>query len=138
MILVKGGNVDLLLDSGHTLVLPSSYGLIHDTDGRHLDKCSLFIGPTTFTDEAVSRIDDDARAYFGSDYEPRRAVIDVPEGKWDLYGHVAEIIYYRPGRLEGDWVHPFSTPQPLYEQAGWFWLRLPDDCRLTHRGIEQP
>ncbi len=138
-VLVKAGEIDLYLANGNTMVLPPGYGMVHDTDGAILDKCSLFFGPIDATDERPSgEIPSDARDYFGGEYELRIARVDVPEGKWNLVGHVSEIVYYRPGRHEGDWHHVFERPQELYEQARWLWLRFPDDCRVTYRGIEKP
>jgi hypothetical protein len=138
MILVRGGHVDLTLTSGKTIVTPKGYGLIQDVSGDWLDKCSLFIGPVRVSRKCADEIPNDARDWFGPDYVVRLAMIDVPDGKWNLSGHVKEIVYYRPGKLEGDWHHEFSKPQPLFTQKSWYQIELPDDCKVTWRGIERP
>jgi hypothetical protein len=141
-ILVKGGEVDFILDRPdgreHTLVLPTGYGMVHDVSGRFLDKCSLFFGPVKCTQQRIEKLPKSARDYFGDDYDARKARIDVPGGKWKSVGRVKEIIYYRPGEYEGDWRHEFSEDAPLEQNGRWYRLRLPRDCRITWRGIERP
>jgi hypothetical protein len=138
-ILVKGGRVDLYLENESSpVVLPPDYGLVHDPNGRDLDKCSLFVGPIEVTDEPISQMPPEAVEYFGSDYEARKAFLDVPNEGWNLVGRVVEIVYFRPGKLEDDWRHKFDAPQELYRSGGWYLLRFPEDCKLTHRGIEKP
>lgn len=138
MILVKAAEIDFVLEAGNTIELPAGYGMAHDVDGEKLDKCSLFFGPVEVTKNEVENLPPEVSAYFGSLYVARRGVIDVPEGRWKSLGRVTEIVYYRPGRYEGDWKHAFSSPQPLYRQRAWLWLRLPNDCRVTWKGIERP
>jgi len=138
-ILVKGGRVDLYLENESSpVVLPPDYGLVHDPNGRDLDKCSLFVGPIEVTDEPISQMSPEAVEYFGSDYEARKAFLDVPNEGWNLVGRVVEIVYFRPGKLEDDWRHKFDAPQELYRSGDWYLLRFPEDCKLTHRGIEKP
>lgn len=138
-VLVKGGRVDLYLDDREApIVLPPEYGLIHDPSGQMLDKCSLFVGPIEATDEPVSEIPPEAVEYFGNDYEVRKAFVDIPEEGWNLEARVVEIVYFRPGKLEDDWKHKFGAPQDLYRSGDWHLLRFPEDCKLTHRGIEKP
>jgi len=137
-VIVKAGEIDLDLDNGNTVVLPSGYGMVHDTTGEYLDKCSLFFGPIETTHRTPSEVPSDAREYFGNDYVVRIALIDVPEGKWKLVGHATEITYYRPGEHEGDWHHAFESPQPLFEHGGWLRVELPGDCEVTYRGIVRP
>ena len=144
-ILVKGGEVDLILVddeenylSGNTIVLPAGYGMCHDESGRNLPKCSLFFGPIQTTAERVSKLPKNAAQYFGGDYEGLKARIDVPSGKWNSVGRVKEILYYRPGRYEGDWRHEFEVPVALFRQGRWYRMQLPRGCVVTWRGIEKP
>ena len=142
MIVVLGGEVELYFDDDETrsdpFVLPKGYGWLVDTDGEYLDSCSLFIGPIEVTRKRVEEVPDEVRFWFGSDYEVRRAFVDVPGGKWKSVGAVKEIVYYRPGAHAGDWKHEFYRPVPLLQNRDWYKLRLPDGCRITHRGIERP
>lgn len=140
---VKGGRVDLVMDNGRTLVLPSDYGMLHDATGASLDKCSLFFAPVVVTGEPVTEIDPETRKWFGEDYELRAASVDLPAHGWELQGHVASIVYFRPGEFEDDWRHDFSEPQPLRsadnaDGARCYWLEMPADCVLTWKGIESP
>jgi hypothetical protein len=146
MITILGGEIDLLVrypnGQEDTLVLPSGYGIAFDPDGRQLDGCSLFLGPVMIERASarggVDCIPEFARDWFGSGYEPRKAVIDVPDGRWKSIGRAREIIYYRPGKYESDWVHEFEKPVALFKQADWYWLKFPTTCRVTWRGIESP
>lgn len=141
-ILVKGGEIDFITETldgrEHTIVLPTGYGMIHDPSGRSLDKCSLFFGPIHVTQERIGKLPPEASRYFGSDYDARKARIDVPAGKWKSVGRVKEIIYYRPGEFEGDWRHEFKEPVTLEVQGRWYRLKLPDNCEITWRGIVRP
>ena len=138
-VLVKAGEVDLWMDDGrHLIGCPEGYGLVHDESGETLDRCSLFVGPIETTDEPVSELPTDASVYFGSDYEARKARIDVPDGKWNPLGQVRSIVYFRPGRYEGDWTHDFDPPVPLYEQGDWLLIKLPPNCKVNFRGIVYP
>ena len=136
-IIVKGGLVEFVMDS-RPLVLPKSYVMVHDTDGASLDKTSLFFGPAELTDEAITEVPPEAKWYFGDSYQARVAILDIPDGQWDLVGQVTEITYFRPGKLESDWRHEFYEKQPLYKQEHWYWLRLPENAIIDHRGIVRP
>lgn len=138
MILVKAGDVVLYFEDGDTLVLPPSYGMIHDESGEELDRCSLFLGP--FEDAGVFTEDLPPVAvdYFGSDYKARIATFDVPDGTWDSVGQVREILYFRPGAYEDDWRHEFSQSVDLQRSGDWYRLALPSDCKVNWRGIVKP
>lgn len=146
-ILVKGGEIDLYVlrprsTREHTLVLPTGYGMCHyvgdDDYGKSLGNCALFFGPIIVTNERVEEVPKEASRYFGDDYDARKALLDIPDGKWNPHGHVVEIIYYRPGRYAADWKHEFAEPVPLFKQGRWWKLKLPKDCSVTYRGIERP
>jgi hypothetical protein len=146
VIIVLAGEIELYFDDDRELppeerdplVLPKGYGVCVDDSGEFLEECSLFLGPIEVTRERIDEVPDDARYWFGSDYEVRRAFVDVPSGKWKPVGQVAEILYYRPGEHDGDWKHEFYRPVPLFQNRDWYKLKLPRDCKITHRGIERP
>jgi hypothetical protein len=137
-LLIKGGQVDLWMEDGTSLVLPENYGIVHDTEGAQLDGCTLFLGPFTDRGEFEGEPPKDASEYFGNDHSLRRASIDVPEGEWQRIGRAREIVYYRPGKYEDDWRHEFREPVPVLQQGDWLALRLPADCEVTWRGIVRP
>lgn len=138
MILVKAGRVDLLLVGGDSLVMPADYGLIHDETGEQLPYCSLFIGPFEDGGDFNEDVPEHARKYFGDGYKPRIAHVDVPASGWDPLGRVREIEYFRPGKLQGDWWHPFEVFPEILQSGDWYRIDLPPDCEVNWRGIVWP
>src|SRR5271156_6191660 len=86
--------------SGKIVVLPVGYGIIHDPDGAHFDRCECFFGAYKSTQRPVE-MTTKAKAYMGPSYPARFAVVDVPRGPWNSVGEVAQIFYKRPGRYSG-------------------------------------
>ena len=145
MIYVLGGEAALYFASprlqkrfGNPMGLPRGYGMCFDPSGAQLCKCSLFFGPIAITESPAKIEDTFARGWFGSDYEPRKATIDVPERRWKPVGAIREILYYRVGAHEGDWKHEFAKPVPLLQQGRWWKLELPRGCKVSPRGLEYP
>lgn len=145
MIVVLGGEIDLYLDTetissrvGNPIVCPRGYGLAFDTSGRQLSRRSLFLGPIETTRERVEVDSEFVRSYFGEDYEPLKARIDVPDNHWQPVGRVEELVYYRPGRYRDDWRHGFREPVRLLKQGAWYQLRSKTAFKITYRGIESP
>ena len=137
-ILIKGGNVDLEMQDGGTIVLPKDYGIVHDTEGAELDACTLFLGPFVDAGPLEGELPGEAADYFGNDYQARRARIDVPDGAWNPVGRVHAIVYFRPGRYEDDWRHEFDPPPELLASGDWYAIRMPDGCVVNWRGIVKP
>ena len=135
---ILAGRVVLTKVGGNPLVFPKEYIIVYDPSGRSLDKCSFFVGPADFTDEPINRKTKFDVGWYGGDYELRRAIVDVPDEGWHPIAEVDEILYFRPGEHEGDWVHRYSEPQPLYRSRRWHMIVLPGDCRITRRGFEAP
>ncbi len=135
---IIGGDVELDLETKDTIVFPSDYVLVVDPSGLTLDKCSVFIGPARFTDERANRVSRFDRDWYGDNYALRIAIVDVPEENWQPCGRVTEMTYFRPGKLQDDWRHPFSEPQPLFKSGKWHMLVMPEDCVITGRGLEKP
>jgi hypothetical protein len=137
-LVVLGGRVDLVLSGGRTFVLPADYGMVIDPSGRSLGKCRLWLTRVHATGERIEKLTDYEQDWFGSDYDARRAIVDLPRDGWELRSHVAEIVYFRSGQYEDDWRHAFEEPQPLYESRGSWLLDLPSDCVVNWRGIVRP
>jgi len=145
-LMVLGGEIDLdTVDSrgrGNPIVIPSGYGLVFDPSGRSLDRSSLYVGPIVTTDERVEKLPPFAKDWFGSDYEARKAHVDIPSSGWDSHAHVVAITYFRPGGdrrgYSDDWFHEFSRPVSLFKQGRWYRMDLGRGCKITWRGIERP
>lgn len=138
MIFVLGGEVELDLIDGNTIVTPRGYGLCFDPSGKELHRCSVFIGPIVTSNEKVESLPDWAEKWFGSDYQGRKARVDIPEKGWKSVGQAEDILYFRPGEHAADWLHKFSKPVPISKSGRWYRMKLPKDCRITWRGIERP
>jgi hypothetical protein len=137
-VTILGGRVEIELDDERVIVAPPDHFLVHDPSGQVLDSCELYLGPVTLTDKRVTELTSEQRAYFGSGYDARKAVLDAPKTHWRTVGVALAIEYFRRGRHEGDWRHEFSTPQPLFASGQWLKLKFPKNCKLTHKGIEKP
>jgi hypothetical protein len=137
-VTIKGGRVELELDDGRVIVSPPDHYLVHDPSGQVLDSCELYVGPARLTNKRVTDLTPEQRWYFGFGYDARKALLDVPVARWCALGATRAIEFFRSGRHEGDWRHEFGTPQPLLRSGQWLKLKLPTDCKLTHKGIEKP
>ena len=119
-------------------MLPKDHVLVFDPSGRSLDKCTIAVGPARFTEKPISNFSKFDLGWYGEDYERRLAHVDVPEDHWHSFDRVDEITYFRYGKHEGDFTHPFSEPQALLKSGRWYMLALSSDCVITGRGIEKP
>jgi hypothetical protein len=154
MIVVKGSNVKFELTrpagapsatknphkiAGKVISLPAAYGIIHDPEGEHFDRCECFFGPYKSTQRKVE-MTSKAKAYMGPSYPARFAVVDVPRGPWNSVGEVAQIFYRRPGRYSGKYFHPFKDGYaPTLSKCGRFYrLSLPGGCIVDDRGFVFP
>jgi hypothetical protein len=139
MILIKGKQVKMEMANGKIVRAPASYGIIHDPDGSQLPKCFVFIGPYKTSKKPVE-MTGDAKSYFGSDYKPTSAVVDVPRGPWKSMGDVVQIFYKRPGKYAGKYFHLFDkrTTVLLSKCRNHFRLELPGGCIVNWRGFVYP
>ena len=135
-ITVLAGRVELELRSGRVIVSPPDHYLIVDDGGQELESCTLFVGPVRFTDERVEQLTPEQRDWFGSGYDARKALLDLPLTGWSAEGVATNILFTRPGRYEGDWNHEFSTPRPVFRSGRWLKLKLPTNCKINKYGIQ--
>lgn len=138
-IIVKGSHVVFRMEDGSMKRLPPLYGVIHDPEGTSLPKCEVFFGPFRMTKKPIEKTWR-ARHYFGKDYDAHAAVVDVPRAGWNPVGRVTEILlYWRPGKDEDLYKHPFrSAPQPLEKSGHFYRLVFPGNCVYDDRGIVFP
>lgn len=138
MIIIKGERVAFKMADGSVKRCPPSYGIIHDPDGRQLPRCVVFVGPVRRTQQPVEG-DRKVRAYFGSDYKPKKAFVDLPARAWHPVGEVVEILYARRGRYAASYFHPFKKFSPSLSKSGRFYrLELRDGCIVDDRGFVFP
>ncbi len=121
---------------------PPSHALIHDTEGRHLPRCFLYVGPYQRSVEPIE-MDKAGRAYFGKGYRATQATVNVPDGPWRPEGAVMAILYKRDrGRFAAaqSYLHHFSNAVPLSRCGRFYCLELTDDdsCRIGWEGIVRP
>jgi hypothetical protein len=140
-IRVEATRVAFEMASGRLLTLPSSYGQIHDQEGKILPKCQIFFGPFKKTRRPV-KMNSSHRRYFGTDYRATLAVLpDIPMDGWKKIGEVAQIFYVRKGtRAPGGFHHPYkSEHRPvLYKSGRLYKLDLGEHCRVDDRGYRWP
>jgi len=168
MILIKGSQVQFELEDGSKFILPPKYGIFHDPEKEGNDDqanpveqaigitqpssplkfCEVIIGPYETTEESIE-LTPAAKKYYGRNYSARKAIIDIPDGPWQLLSmRVIQIFYRRPAgerpaKWRGKYYHPFkryfqSKPLPLEQCGNYFRLRLGENCRLDDRGFIVP
>jgi len=139
MILIKGKDVKCEMADGSVFHAPVSYGIIHDPEGKQLSKCVAYLGPYR-TNKKPIEMTSDAKQYFGSDYDARSAVVNIPDGEWKPMGTVTQIFYKRPGKYEGKYFHLFNknTKVLLSRCKNHFRLEMPNGCIVNWRGFVYP
>lgn len=140
-IQIKGRRVAFEMEGGRIHTLPPSYGMIHDPTGKFFPKCHVFFGPYQRTETPVSKTSLET-AYYGSNYPGKEARLELPRGPWRIVGNVVQIFYWRPGRHEGAYFHPFATqtqrPLQLAQSGRFYRLSLPESCVVNERGFVWP
>lgn len=127
------------------VTLPKGYVVIHDTAGNLLSKCDLYI-VKWHPNYGVSISDlphqelADARKYYGDKTPIKVGSVDVPEGPWNVVGHVQLIRYFRAGHDQDYYEHEFDPPVELYDcERPLAWrLPLPQGCVVDDRGFVWP
>jgi hypothetical protein len=154
VIIIKGSHVGFEMDepakkpvphpsgngkmiAGKIITLPSSYGIIQDPEGESFNRCEVFFGPFKITARRV-KMTSAAKAYMGSSYPGRSAIVDVPKGSWNSLGTAVQIFYRRPGRYSGGYYHPFKKGLNLSKNGRFYRLSLENGCIVDDRGFVFP
>lgn len=139
-IRVESDRVAFEMVSGKTIRLPTSYGTIHDQEGKVLPKCDVFFGPIKNLRQPVE-MNRSHRRYFGADYRAALSMTpNIPKDGWKKVGDVVQILYVRKGkRAPGGFHHPFKSRQPtLYKNGRLYKLSLGEGCIVDDRGYVFP
>lgn len=129
--------------------ISSSYVVVHDTSGRLLSSCDLYIvkwhriymrasnGAEEISPEAIAA----AKKYYGRNVSIRVGSVEIPEGPWSrITGKMALIRYRRYGVDADDYEHVWEPSVSLYDcghPMSWR-LPLPEGCLVDERGFVRP
>jgi hypothetical protein len=125
--------------------LPRGFVVIHDTAGKLLSPCDLYI-VKWYSNKgvAVSDLPHDelasVREYYGAKTKIKVGLVEIPEGPWEKVGRVQLIRYFRAGKAEDTYEHEFDPPVDLFDCArplAWR-LPLPQGCVVDDRGFVWP
>lgn len=124
------------------IILPPSYGIVHDVSGQYLRPCDIYFLRFQKTGGRIEdeNLIEDLKDYYGEYSDLSKGTVDIPMGPWVRIASVRNIRYYRAGNLRGHYEHPFSQNVLLYQcdrPLSWR-LRLPDDCEVTAHGFVRP
>lgn len=142
-VLIKGSHVRFEMTDGSIKKLPVKYGIIHDPEGVVYSRCDIYFGPYRATRQKAE-LTRKAAAYFGGNYDGKKASVNVPDSGWKSVGQVVQIFYRRPGKYEGNYFHPWfkhakkKTPLTLSKSGSFYLLALPDGCIVNDRGFVYP
>lgn len=142
--LIRGDLVKLELEDGDIVDVPDDYGLVHDVDGKLLDRCELVICPYNLGGKLDVHLPKNIRnaaiSYFGDEKKLVKGSVEIPTGPWQHVGNVVFIYYARHGKRKGLYQHPFETPVPLFKErnSDSYKLKFPDYCVIDSRGFVWP
>lgn len=157
-IIIRGDIVSIVLTDDTLISMPEDWGLIHDTKGKCVDECEVFIAPYVMGHkldaQRMREVNSDAISYYGNDAELNVSYVEIPVGPWDRVGDIKVINYDRYGELEGPYYHDTDVPRKRSERAILmrasryqllcgqrcrpFRISLPDGCRVTSHGFVWP
>jgi len=143
-LVVKGDLVRVELADGGLIELPDDWGLVHDTEGRLVDRCTFLVLPYTKAAQECARLSKGelvaARNYFGKSAQLTRATVEIPSPLWQRFDDAVVLYYARMGKRKGRYRHRFSVPCPFFfhEQGLGYMLVLPDGCVVDERGFVWP
>ena len=127
------------------VVLPKGYVVVHDTSGRLLSSCDLYIvrffSTTTSQEEVSSEAIAAAQKYYGRNTRISVGSVEIPEGPWKrISGKMSLIRYRRLGELADNYEHVWEPSVSLYDcrnPIAWR-LPLPEGCVVDPRGFVRP
>lgn len=143
-LMIRGDLVDLELDTGRTIEVPKSWGLVHDPTGTLFSRCDCVLTKCYLRNTAATQLDDrvygKARKYWGTRAKLKSASVDIKKWTWHRVGRVAAIYYKRVGSYAGLYVHQFKDRVELLESSDKtaMLLQLGDGCTLDDRGFVWP
>ena len=150
-LLARGDVLSFVMADGHELKLPKNFFLLHDPDGKLIDRCALVCCRCHFDTHEVraipQRLRQHAADYFGDGWPLRTGVIDPPKGAWHSVGVVNEIRYYREGEYKDHAgagyyhpYHPYPDSVELFrmQRGSAYLLVLPAGCIVDSRGFVEP
>jgi hypothetical protein len=121
--------------------IPRGFVLVHDSAGRILSKCDIYIlrwhkGGRKRPHDADLAM---ARDYFGSDANLGSGKVEIPDGKWARVARVQLIRYRRPG-FRKPFEHKYDPVVDLFmsERPLAWRLPLPEGCVVDSRGFVRP
>lgn len=125
--------------------LPDDYVLVHDTTGKLLNRCDLYVvrwhkGSSNLGHNVSQELIRSAHDYYGFETPVTFGRVDIPKGKWHRLAKVAFIRYRRVGDSPGMFEHEYDVPVMLYDMTrplAWR-LPLPEGCVVDARGFVRP
>lgn len=130
--------------------LPAGYVLVHDTTGKLLSKCDLYVlrwrgqirsqlGTNLVNEQLLA----DARDYFvdadGGEIKPALGSVEIPAGSWTKVATVKFIRYRRAGHPK-PFEHEYEPAVEVHDSSrvlAWR-LPLPTGCVVDSRGFVWP
>ena len=143
-LLIRGDLVKLELEDEEILDVPEHWGLVHDVDGKLLDRCELVICPYALVSDSVNELSKNivkaGVTYYGGRKRLVKGVVEIPSGPWQRIGNAVFIYYARYGKKRGLYQHPFEESVPVYQQVygDCLKIKLPNKCIIDSRGLIWP
>lgn len=141
-VLIKGSKVVFIMKDDSKIRPSSSSGIIHDPDGQAFDRCTVYVGPVTYTRRRPQSVPSKATRYHGRNYKHRIVEVQVPvDGPWKPLGEVVEILYERTrgSQYAGRYFHKFKQRSPrLFKCKSYYRLDLQGGCIVDDRGFVFP
>lgn len=143
-LMIRCDLVDLVLDTGRTIEVPTTWGLVHDPTGTIFSRCDCVLTKCYRHNTKATQLDDrvygKALKYWGTGAKLKSAGVDIKKWSWHRVGRVAAIYYKRVGSYAGLYVHNFKDNVELLQSTdkSAMLLRLGDGCTLDDRGFVWP
>jgi hypothetical protein len=144
-LVMRGDEVSFVrADDKEIVKLPKEWQLVHDSSGKYLRNCDIFVLSPSKSDTPLSKTDkgvlNSAKEHYGKSTRLHAGSVDIPEGPWHRLAKVTHIRYKRLGAKRGRYQHSYKFPVWLYyceDPLAWK-IALPDGCVVNHRGFVFP